>query len=211
MRLRRFDRVSSIFRQEDTIVTPKNIEERLANPRIVVDDQDGLLHVATEENTVDSNSTAITFRISLTKESALFGSCYFERVTSLRRTLGANVRSLLAVRGMSQAGLAGRIGKSQSTVSQIIHGRVPVAIDTIEALADALGVPHSTLLSRAPVTKTRRRVSPEADLLSYWRAASPEVKSLVSELLQHTSRSAQSPEARARAVSLVATLIELLH
>jgi transcriptional regulator with XRE-family HTH domain len=131
--------------------------------------------------------------------------------STLRRTLGANVRSLLAVRGMSQAGLASRIGKSQSTVSQIIHGRVPVAIDTIEALADALRVPHSTLLSRAPVTRARRKVSPEAELLSYWRAASPEVKTLVSELLQHTSRNVRSPEARAKAVNLVATLVELLH
>jgi transcriptional regulator with XRE-family HTH domain len=152
------------------------------------------------------------FVLASPKESALLASCYFERVTStLRRTLGANVRSLLAVRGMSQAGLASRIGKSQSTVSQIIHGRVPVAIDTIESLADALRVPHSTLLSRAPVTRTRRRASPEGELLAYWRAASPEVKSLVSELLQETSRNARSPDARSRAVNLVASLIELLH
>ncbi|HXD73062.1 MAG TPA: helix-turn-helix transcriptional regulator [Vicinamibacterales bacterium] len=131
--------------------------------------------------------------------------------STLRRTLGANVRSLLAVRGMSQAGLASRIGKSQSTVSQIIHGRVPVAIDTIEALAEALGVPHAALLSRTPVTRTRRKVSPEVELLSYWRAASPEVKTLVSELLQHTSRNSRSSDDKARAVNLVATLIELLH
>jgi transcriptional regulator with XRE-family HTH domain len=131
--------------------------------------------------------------------------------STLRRTLGANVRSLLEVRGMSQAVLASRIGKSQSTVSQIIHGRVPVAIDTLEALADALRVPHAALLSRSPVTVTRRRVSPEAELLSYWRAASPEVKTLVSELLQHTSRQTKNADARSRSVNLVATLIELLH
>ena len=130
--------------------------------------------------------------------------------STLRRTLGANVRSLLEVRGMSQTGLASRIGKSQSTVSQIIHGRVPVAIDTIEALADALRVPHVTLLSRTPVTRMRRRASPEAELLSYWRAASPEVRSLVSDLLQHTSRHAKAPDARSRTVNLVASLIELL-
>jgi transcriptional regulator with XRE-family HTH domain len=131
--------------------------------------------------------------------------------TSLRRTLGANVRSLLEVRGMSQAGLAARIGKSQSTVSQIIHGRVPVAIDTIEALANALHVPHAALLARIPSGSPRRRVSPESELIACWRAASPEVKSLVSELLQHTSRQAKAPDARTRSVSLVATLIELLH
>ena len=112
---------------------------------------------------------------------------------------------------MSQAGLASRIGKSQSTVSQIIHGRVPVAIDTIEALADALRVPHVALLSRAPAHRTRRRASPEIELLSYWRAASPEVQTLVSELLQHTSRNSKSPDDKARTVNLVATLIELLH
>jgi transcriptional regulator with XRE-family HTH domain len=130
---------------------------------------------------------------------------------TLRRTLGANVRTLLEVRGLSQAGLATRIGKSQSTVSQIIHGRVPVAIDTIEALADALRVPHVALLSRTPVSVTRRRASPEAQLLSYWRAASPEVRSLVSDLLQHTSRQAKATDARTRSVKLVASLIELLH
>ena len=132
-------------------------------------------------------------------------------MNSLRRTLGANVRSLLEVRGMSQAGLASRIGKSQSTVSQIIHGRVPVAIDTLEALADALRVSHATLLSRAPVARTKRHASPEAELLSYWRAASPEVRTLVSELLQHTSRHAKTPDARSRSVDIVASLIELLH
>ena len=131
--------------------------------------------------------------------------------TTLRRTLGANVRSLLEVRGMSQAGLATRIGKSQSTVSQIIHGRVPVAIDTIEALADALRVPHAALLSRTSAGSSKRRVSPESELLACWRAASPEVKSLVSELLQHTSRQAKAADSRTRSVSLVATLIELLH
>jgi transcriptional regulator with XRE-family HTH domain len=131
--------------------------------------------------------------------------------TTLRRTLGTNVRSLLEVRGMSQAGLATRIGKSQSTVSQIIHGRVPVAIDTIEALADALRVSHATLLSRIPASLSRRRVSPEAELLACWRAASPEVRSLVSELLQHTSRQLKASDARTRSVNLVATLIELLH
>jgi len=130
---------------------------------------------------------------------------------TLRRTLGANVRSLLEVRGMSQAGLATRIGKSQSTVSQIIHGRVPVAIDTIEALATALRVPHVALLSRMPAGPARRRVSPEAELLSYWRAASPEVRSLVSDLLQHTSRQSKAADARTRSVNLVATLIELLN
>jgi len=130
---------------------------------------------------------------------------------TLRRTLGANVRLLLEVRGLSQAGLAARIGKSQSTVSQIIHGRVPVAIDTIEALADALRVPHTALLSRTPANASRRRVSPEKELLSYWRAASPEVKSLVSDLLQHTSRQPDAADARTRSVNLVASLIELLH
>jgi transcriptional regulator with XRE-family HTH domain len=131
--------------------------------------------------------------------------------STLRRTVGANVRSLLEVRGMSQAGLAARIGKSQSTVSQIIHGRVPVAIDTIEALADALRVPHAALLSRVPAASSRRRVSPESEMLACWRAASPEVKSLVSELLQHTSRQSKAADARTRSVGLVATLIELLH
>jgi len=72
-------------------------------------------------------------------------------------------------------------------------------------------VPHAALLSRTPVTRTRRKVSTEVELLSYWRAASPEVKRLVSELLQHTSRNSRSPDDKARAVNLVATLIELLH
>ena len=130
--------------------------------------------------------------------------------STLRRAVGANVRSLLEVRGMSQAALASRIGKSQSTVSQIIHGRVPVAIDTIEALADALRVPHAALLSRT-ANSAHRRESPETELLSYWRAASPEVRSLVSDLLQHTSRHARTADARMRSVKLVATLIELLH
>ena len=130
---------------------------------------------------------------------------------TLRRILGANVRSLLEVRGMSQAGLATRIGKSQSTVSQIIHGKVPVAIDTIEALAEALRVSHATLLSRTPVNVTRHRGSPEAELLSFWRASSPQVRSLVSDLLQHTSKHSNAADARTHSVELVATLIELLH
>src|SRR3954470_13565979 len=158
-------RIAAILHEQDPVIAPENIKQRFSNAGIVVDDEDRLLHESGREDlTCGRNFMATTFPIRHTKECGRGGSrrsCYFERAMTrtLRRTLGANVRTLLDVRGMSQAGLAARIGKSQSTVSQIIHGRVPVAIDTIEALADALHVPHAALLSRTPVNSAKHRGS----------------------------------------------------
>jgi transcriptional regulator with XRE-family HTH domain len=128
----------------------------------------------------------------------------------LRRTLGANLAALLDARRISQASLAAAIGKSQSTVSQILHGKASVTVDTIEAIAVALHVSYCELLvegqSSAPAHAARRLPLP-----AQWNAASPEVRSLVTELLQLTAGPSQGADWRPRAVHLVATLVSLLN
>lgn len=128
----------------------------------------------------------------------------------LRKALGANLRSLLEARRMSQSSLATAIGKSQSTVSQIIHGRTSVPIDTIEAIAEALHVSHAMLLDRQPGAGSRGRTHRDSELLSRWRLATPDVRDTVVDLLRLTTDQSQAADFKPQAVKLVATLVELL-
>jgi transcriptional regulator with XRE-family HTH domain len=128
----------------------------------------------------------------------------------LRKALGANVRSLLETRRMSQSSLATAIGKSQGTISQIIHGRTSVPIDTIEAIAEALRVSPAMLLARQPGAGPRGRTHRDSELLSRWRAASPGVRDAVVDLVRLTTDQSQAADFEPRAVKLVATLVELL-
>ena len=47
----------------------------------------------------------------------------------------------MAERGVKSVELAGRLGVTKQTVSNLINGKVMPSIDTIQKAADALGVP----------------------------------------------------------------------
>lgn len=63
-----------------------------------------------------------------------------------RRAVGANIRRIRRERGLSQAALAERAGSSASYVSLIERGNANPRLETITALAAALGVSPVELL-----------------------------------------------------------------
>lgn len=69
--------------------------------------------------------------------------------TSLKTFVGAKIRSARKAQRLSQAELGRRIGTSRSGVSAIEAG-ANLTLQTVESLADALGVEPATFFSRAP-------------------------------------------------------------
>ena len=51
------------------------------------------------------------------------------------------LKEIMAERGVKSVELAGRLGVTKQTVSNLINGKVMPSIDTIQKAADALGVP----------------------------------------------------------------------
>lgn len=73
---------------------------------------------------------------------------------SLARRIGAEIRAEMARQDISQEELARRLGWSQQWVSRRITGVTPVDAGELEAIAAALGVPVSQLLT-TPTTIPR--------------------------------------------------------
>jgi transcriptional regulator with XRE-family HTH domain len=67
-------------------------------------------------------------------------------VADLKHDLGARVRDLRTLRGLSQAELAVASGLSQPTISDVETGSAGVRIETAASLARALGVTLDELL-----------------------------------------------------------------
>jgi DNA-binding XRE family transcriptional regulator len=65
----------------------------------------------------------------------------------VRQQFARTVRQLRARKGMTQFDLARAAGLGRSFVSQLERGRFSASLDTIAALATALGVPPSLLLT----------------------------------------------------------------
>lgn len=68
--------------------------------------------------------------------------------TTTATVVGAadEVASLLAEMGVSQRELARRLGWPQPRIQRRIAGDIPITVRDLERIADALGVPLSTLL-----------------------------------------------------------------
>jgi transcriptional regulator with XRE-family HTH domain len=66
------------------------------------------------------------------------------------RIAGANVRALRARSGLSALELARRSGVARGTLAQLEAGQGNPTVDTLYALANALGVPLADLLEHAP-------------------------------------------------------------
>lgn len=72
-------------------------------------------------------------------------------MSALLRSFGRGVRSLRALRGMTQADLAEASDLSRNTINGIEAGRQSTSIENIYALAAALDCPASDLLPRPEV------------------------------------------------------------
>lgn len=56
------------------------------------------------------------------------------------------IRAEMARQRLSQMDLAQRLGISQAKLSRALNGKVPLTLDFIQSVADALGVPFGALL-----------------------------------------------------------------
>ena len=68
---------------------------------------------------------------------------------SLRHQLGRTVRDLRQAKGLSQERLADEAGIHRSFLYRLERGDVNVSVDTLQRIAQALGVPISQILASA--------------------------------------------------------------
>jgi transcriptional regulator with XRE-family HTH domain len=64
-----------------------------------------------------------------------------------------NVKALLREKGLTQRQLAEAIGMDESQMSGLLNRQPNTTLETIEAIADVIGVDPGLLISRAPRKK----------------------------------------------------------
>lgn len=62
------------------------------------------------------------------------------------------LKELLSEKGVTSAELAGRVGVSKATVSNLINNKTMPSLDTLEKIADALGVEMWELFTERPTS-----------------------------------------------------------
>lgn len=90
---------------------------------------------------------------------------------NVRQKLGARVRELRAVIGLSQEAFADKCGFARSYMSRVERGGANPSVDALEVLAIALGVQIKDLFTEAPVKPKKRH--PEVTLVPYAADGSP--------------------------------------
>ena len=62
------------------------------------------------------------------------------------------LKEVLSEKGVTSAELAGRVGVSKATVSNLINNKTMPSLDTLEKIADALGVEMWELFTEKPTS-----------------------------------------------------------
>ena len=62
------------------------------------------------------------------------------------------LKEVLSEKGVTSAELAGRVGVSKATVSNLINNKTMPSLDTLEKIADALGVEMWELFTERPTS-----------------------------------------------------------
>lgn len=84
---------------------------------------------------------------------------------NIRQRLGARVRELRAITGMSQEAFADKCGFARSYMSRVERGGANPSVDALEVLAIALGVQIKDLFTEAPIKPKKRQ--PEVRLVPH--------------------------------------------
>jgi len=88
--------------------------------------------------------------VNSTIASQLFTNRYRQStIMSLDSNVAKVVKELRTSKGIAQSELAESIGTSRPYMSLMERGRRPISLDTLELIADALGVKPATIISRA--------------------------------------------------------------
>ena len=62
------------------------------------------------------------------------------------------LKEVLSEKGVTSAELAGRVGVSKATVSNLINNKTMPSLDTLEKIADALGIEMWELFTERPTS-----------------------------------------------------------
>ena len=94
----------------------------------------------------------------------------------LKHFIAGQVRSRRKAQGMRQAQLAEAIGKTSEAISNIERAKSLPALDTLMAIAEALGVPLREFFPEGGVTETKsaNRMRLEAEVTAILRGLSDE-------------------------------------
>lgn len=65
-----------------------------------------------------------------------------------------SLKRAFADSGMGLGALAERVGKDKSTVSRYLTGKVPMTVEMLDAIAEALGVPVTRFYDREDAART---------------------------------------------------------
>jgi transcriptional regulator with XRE-family HTH domain len=100
----------------------------------------------------------------------------------------AQLRQAFAESGFTLGDLSSRVGKDKATVSRYLNGKVPMTVDMLDAIADALGVPVTRFYDKEDAARTPeeraallmiRQLPPDAlkAQLALWSASLPKAES----------------------------------
>lgn len=117
--------------------------------------------------------------------------CIYIRVARLN--IASNIRNLRKAKGLTQAALAAKSGVSNRVLQDIEGGHANPTVDTIEAIADTLGVSVPEIMgAKAPVRRIRRHdagaMAEAMDVLDRLANAPLDVQALVATLIDDDPR-----------------------
>ena len=98
-----------------------------------------------------------------------------------------SLRQAFKASGFQLGDLASRVGKDKATVSRYLNGKVPMTVEMLDAIADALNVPVTRFYDREDAARTpeeraalllMRQLPPEAlkAQLALWTASIPKAE-----------------------------------
>lgn len=103
--------------------------------------------------------------------------------------IGENIKRYRLQRGMTQADLAKRIGKTHSTVSMYESGEILPRMGTLEKIASVFGVPKSELVeSRIEYAYISLANNDERELLELYRRLPDASKDAVTTFLRELAK-----------------------
>lgn len=111
----------------------------------------------------------------------------------IRKTIGANIKKVCALKGIRQVEIAEKLGVSPGTVSNWFKGTNSIDIENLAALCDFLGVSLDQIYGVAPLDPPVTLSQDETELLSIYRSMNNATKKV---FLANARIYAGNPEAQ---------------
>lgn len=112
----------------------------------------------------------------------------------IRKTIGANIKKVCALKGIRQVEIAEKLGVSPGTVSNWFKGTNSIDIENLAALCDFLGVSLDQIYGVAPLDPPVTLSQDETELLSIYRSANKEGKATLMNVARSVATNSQMQE-----------------